>query len=101
MPPKTPFPLVVTLPAPGAYTDSFRVFLLILEETIDRVLEQPSTVIRFDCLKKAPFCPVISVGISRFVSHRFLTAPRSEFSFSGRFSSNEDTGSSGTVSNLL
>src|ERR1700686_1451872 len=70
-------------------------------------LGHPVTWILVFCLICAPFCPVMVVGITRPVPQRFplafagTTAANPDGGPSGRFSSNELIGASGTLPNVL
>src|ERR1700686_2524374 len=85
----------------------FLFFLCFLAFVFFLVLAHPVTWILVFCLIWAPFCPVIVVGITRFCPQRLplafagTTAARPECGPSGRLSSKELIGASGTLLNAL
>src|SRR6202167_3532688 len=62
---------------------------------------QFATAIFVLCLIVAPFCATNSVGIVSLLVHRSPFAASAEYFPSGKYSSNELTGTSGTVLNML
>src|ERR1039457_2657071 len=74
---------------------------LTLDETTDRALLQPPTLLFVLWWISAPFWPTNAVGIASLLVQRLPLAARAENLPSGSVSSNVPTGTSGTVLNVL
>ena len=97
----TPFPVAVILPAPGAYTLNFRVFLLMLLDSTEMPVGQPVTSMWVSWLISAPFWRDEFCRHREFALAEVAVRCQGGVLALGEVSSKLPKGTSGTVLNVL